>query len=99
MDLMEFRNYWKQVHGPIASRIGAVRRYEQNHVQMEEYERDAQPKFDGLAITWFDSTTAMRTGTTTEEYRITREDEPNFLPDGHRSEEHTSELQSLMSSS
>ncbi len=83
MNLADFRDYWRQVHGPIASRISAVRRYEQNHLKMDEFTRKVQPRFEGLAITWFESTAAMKEGTATTEYTITRADEPHFLPDGH----------------
>ncbi|PLC52260.1 hypothetical protein CR155_18565 [Pollutimonas nitritireducens] len=83
MDRDAFRHHWREIHGPIASKIEAVQRYEQNHLSLEEYARDSRPRFDGLAITWFDSTAAMRQGATTPEYAVTRADEPNFLPDGH----------------
>jgi uncharacterized protein (TIGR02118 family) len=78
-----FRRYWREVHGPIASRIAVVRRYEQNHVKAAVYAISGSVPFDGLAITWFGSTAEMKRGTTTPEYAITRADEPNFLPDGH----------------
>lgn len=82
MDLDAFRSYWCDVHGPIASRIPVLWRYEQNHLKRAAYTAGA-PAYDGLAVTWFASTADMKQGTTTEEYRITRADEPNFLPDGH----------------
>ena len=82
MDLQAFRRYWRETHGPIASHIPPLVRYEQNHLQPGEYDRGA-PAFDGLAITWFASTADMRAGATTPEYATTRADEPNFLPDGH----------------
>jgi len=83
MPLAPFREYWRTVHGPIASGIAVVQRYEQNHLQLSAYAAEAAPPYDGLAITWFASTTDMKRGTTTPEYAITRADEPNFLPDGH----------------
>lgn len=84
MDLHAFRAYWREVHGPLASQIGPLRRYEQNHLQLHEYgERRPAPAFDGLAITWFDSTAAMKEGAATPIYAATRADEANFLPDGH----------------
>jgi len=83
MALEPFREYWRNVHGPIASRIGAIQRYEQNHLQPGAYETQAAPPYDGLAITWFASTADMKKGTTTPEYAATRADEPHFLPDGH----------------
>jgi hypothetical protein len=60
-----------------------IRRYEQNHLALSEYQNNPAPPYDGLAITWFASTADMRQGTTTPEYAATRADEPNFLPDGH----------------
>lgn len=83
MALQPFREYWRNVHGPIASRIAAIQRYEQNHLQPSAYAAAADSPYDGLAITWFASTADMKRGTTTPEYALTRADEPNFLPDGH----------------
>lgn len=83
MPLMAFRDYWRTVHGPLASTINVIRRYEQNHLQLDQYERGQAPAFDGLAITWFDSTAAMKAGAQTEAYALTRADEANFLAPGH----------------
>ena len=83
MALEPFRKYWREAHGPLASRISVIQRYEQNHLSMDVYAKDPDPPYDGLAITWFNSTADMRQGATTPEYAATRADEPNFLPDGH----------------
>jgi uncharacterized protein (TIGR02118 family) len=83
MALEPFRAYWRNVHGPLAATIPVLRRYEQNHLAMSEYDRDDAPPYDGLAITWFASTADMKRGTATPEYVATRADEPHFLPDGH----------------
>lgn len=83
MDLGAFRRYWREVHGPIASRIPPLRRYEQNHTALSAYQDESTPLYDGLAITWFASTADMKQGATTPEYATTRADEPFFLPDGH----------------
>jgi uncharacterized protein (TIGR02118 family) len=82
LGLEAFRRYWREHHGPLASRIASVRRYEQNHVRDEAYARGRVPAFDGFAVTWFASTDAMRDGATTEAYRATLADEPNFLAPG-----------------
>lgn len=82
MALVPFRDYWRQVHGPLGATIPTILRYEQNHCNDDEY-ADGDPRFDGLAITWFASTRHMREGAATEAYDLTREDEKNFLPDGH----------------
>jgi len=83
MALPAFQRYWREIHGPIASRIPVIRRYEQNHLALTAYVEDAAPPYDGLAITWFDSTAEMRRGATTPEYAATRADEANFLSPGH----------------
>lgn len=84
MELHAFRAYWREIHGPLASQIAPLRRYEQNHLRLEEYAAGNQtPALDGLAITWFESTAAMKEGASTPIYAETRADEQNFLPDGH----------------
>jgi uncharacterized protein (TIGR02118 family) len=77
-----FREYWRQVHGPLAATIPVLHRYEQNHLALAAYQA-GEPAFDGLAITWFSSTAEMKAGTATPEYAATRADEAHFLPDGH----------------
>jgi uncharacterized protein (TIGR02118 family) len=83
MTLEPFRSYWRNVHGPLAAKIPVIRRYEQNHLSLSEYQKSPAPPYDGLAVTWFASTADMKKGTTTPEYVATRADERNFLPDGH----------------
>lgn len=83
MPLQAFRDRWLAVHGPIASRIAAIARSEQNHLQMSAYDAETAPLYDGLTITWFASTSDMKKGVGTPEYEMTRADEPNFLSDGH----------------
>jgi uncharacterized protein (TIGR02118 family) len=74
-----FQRYWREVHGPIAATIPQIRRYVQSHVRPSAYAGGRTPACDGLAITWFDDTSAMRAAATTPEYARTRADEPNFL--------------------
>ena len=76
-----FQRYWRDVHGPIGATIPVLRRYVQSHALLESYAR-RPPPFDGLAITWFDSTAAMRQSATTPEYARTRADEPQFIAPG-----------------
>ena len=79
MKVQDFRRYWTETHGPLGASIPQVNRYVQNHVTQESYELEEDPRLDGLAITWFDSTQDMRRAASTEEYRLTRADEENFL--------------------
>jgi len=79
MKLDPFRQYWREVHGPLAAAIPSIARYEQAYLAREIYETNPQPRYDGLAVTWFPSTSAMREGARTLQYETTRADEENFL--------------------
>ena len=79
MPVEDFQRHWRDVHGPLGARIPMVRRYVQCHVRPAAYREGRQPRFDGVAEVWFDSTAAMRESATTPEYRVVRADEPNFI--------------------
>jgi uncharacterized protein (TIGR02118 family) len=83
LDLKKFRDYWRNHHGPLATKIPSIRRYEQNHLNDAGYQGDTPPLYDGLAITWFASTAEMRSGAATPGYAAIRADEPNFVAPGH----------------
>ncbi len=74
-----FKRYWREVHGPLAAKIPVIEKYVQSHSREELYKNGGQPAFDGVAITWFNSTKEMRTSASLPEYAATREDEANFL--------------------
>jgi uncharacterized protein (TIGR02118 family) len=78
----EFQRYWREVHGPLAAQIPMIRRYEQSHTRPSAYERGRTPAYDGVAITWFDDTRAMRASAGTAQYARVRADEPNFIAPG-----------------
>lgn len=78
----EFQRYWREVHGPLAAQIPMIRRYVQSHTRPSAYERGRTPACDGVAITWFDDTRAMRASAGTAEYARVRADEPNFIAPG-----------------
>ena len=79
MAVDDFQRYWRETHGPLAARIRQIRRYEQNHLRPGAYRGGAAPALDGLAITWFDDTDAMRASAASEAYARTRADEANFI--------------------
>lgn len=79
MAVDEFQDYWRGVHGPIAATIPQVRRYVQSPARRAGYEAGRRLPWDGCAITWFESTDAMRVAATTPEYARTRADEANFI--------------------
>ena len=79
MEVGAFQDYWRGTHGPIAAGIAQIRRYVQNHVRPGAYRDGRQPALDGLAITWFDDTDAMRASAASEAYATTRADEAAFI--------------------
>jgi uncharacterized protein (TIGR02118 family) len=82
------RRYWTDEHGPLAAHIHVIRRYVQSHTVPVAYDHalssrgDGPPRWDGLALTWFDDVAAMRRSAGLPEYAATRADEPNFLAPG-----------------
>jgi uncharacterized protein (TIGR02118 family) len=82
MDVAAFQRYWREVHGPLGAAIPMVRRYVQSHTRRRAYEGGRVPAWDGVAITWFDDTRAMRASAATPEYARVRADEANFLAPG-----------------
>lgn len=74
-----FHRYWIDVHGPLGASIPQVHRYVQSHTRLAAYRAGAEPDLDGVALTWFDDTAAMRAAATTPEYARTRADEHNFV--------------------
>jgi uncharacterized protein (TIGR02118 family) len=74
-----FHRHWEKVHGPIARNIPQILRYVQSHTRMSAYRDGREPSLDGVALTWFTGTAAMRESATMPDYEITRADEHNFV--------------------
>lgn len=79
MPVADFQRYWRDVHGPLAAKIPSIRRYVQSPCRAGGYRDGRQPAYDGIAVTWFDSTAAMREGAGTDAFATTMADEPNFI--------------------
>ena len=77
-----FQKHWREVHGPLGAAIPVVLRYVQSHTRRSIYDSGKTPLYDGVAITWFADTQAMRESATTPEYARTRADEVNFIAPG-----------------
>ncbi len=77
----QFQRHWREVHGPLGASIPVVERYVQCHTRLSGYRDGRAPAFDGLAMTWFEGVHTMRESAKTEEYNLTRADEPNFVSD------------------
>ena len=74
----EFNAYRSRMHGPIAARIPELRRLVQSRAL--RVAGDARPPdFDGVAELWFDDVGALLRAHSSEEWRLSGLDEPNFL--------------------
>jgi uncharacterized protein (TIGR02118 family) len=82
MSIAAFQQHWREIHGPLGAAIPVVRRYVQSHTRRSIYDSGRTPLYDGVALTWFDDTQAMRVSATTPEYARTRADEANFIAPG-----------------
>lgn len=82
LPIEDFQKHWREIHGPLGAAIPVVKRYVQSHTRLSIYQKGKTPAYDGVALTWFDSTQAMRTSATTPEYDRTRADEVNFIAPG-----------------
>src|SRR5262249_14306025 len=82
MSIDAFHKHWREVHGPLGAAIPVVRRYVQGHTRRAVYDRGKTPVHDGVALTSFDDTQAMRRSAATPEYTRTRADEVNFIAPG-----------------
>ena len=79
LSIEAFQKHWREVHGPLGASIPVVQRYVQSHTRLSAYKAGKTPVYDGIAITWFDDTQAMRTSAGSPEYEATRADEENFI--------------------
>jgi uncharacterized protein (TIGR02118 family) len=74
----EFLHYWKNVHGPVGARIPRLRRLIQSH-RLVLPEDQRPPDYDGMAELWFDDVKALLTARHSPEWRLSTEDEANFI--------------------
>jgi uncharacterized protein (TIGR02118 family) len=78
MPVADFRRHWLEVHGPLALKIPAVKRYVQSHTIDAAY-RYAEPRWDAVAQLWFDSVEALGAALGTDEFRALGDDARNFI--------------------
>lgn len=79
MSIDEFFKYWRDVHGKLCAPISVMRRYVQNHTRRSIYDSGRTPPYDGAAMTWYDSTQALREAAATPEFERLRADVANFI--------------------
>lgn len=77
-----FHRHWLEAHGPIVAALPGLRRYVQSHTRRSAYEAGRVPAYDGVVLTWFDSTDAVRAAAAAPEYARVLADAGNFLVRG-----------------
>src|SRR3546814_10682852 len=92
----QFHDHWRHPHGTLSKKIACLRGYVQSHRIVSPLLPDTQLAYDGITALWYDSLDdALNMGKDTAHRKYNIPDEPLLVD---RSEEHTSELQSLMRS-
>lgn len=76
-----FRDYWRNQHGPIACASPWLYRYEQLHVDDNEY-LTTNPPWDGFTLSYFESLSAMQKHATHPAGKAAAQDIVNFLAPG-----------------
>ena len=74
----EFFDYWQNVHGPIGASLPGLRKLVQSHA-VRPSDDTRQADYDGVAELWFDDVDALLAARQSEEWRISSEDEKNFI--------------------
>jgi uncharacterized protein (TIGR02118 family) len=77
----QFSRYWKDVHAPIGARIPGLRRLVQSRRLIVPGDKH-QPDFDGMAELWFDDVEALLRARQSPEWKISSDDEVNFIDHG-----------------
>jgi len=82
MKVEDFQKHWREIHGPLGLTIHGLRRYEQSHTRLAAYKDGREPLWDGVSITWFDDSAALRAAMKSPEFRQVQTDDPNFIAPG-----------------
>jgi uncharacterized protein (TIGR02118 family) len=77
-----FQRHWLEVHGPLGAAIPGMRRFVQSHTRLSAYDRGREPAWDGIGLTWFEDTDAIRAAMATPEWNRATADDANFLAPG-----------------
>jgi uncharacterized protein (TIGR02118 family) len=82
----QFRDYWKNTHGPLVSKVPGLIHYVQHHtmsVPRPEYSND-EPPIDGLVETWWESAEAAQRAGLSPEFAAVMADEARFMGHSNR---------------
>jgi uncharacterized protein (TIGR02118 family) len=73
LDHRDFFEHWSEVQGPLAMKLPGLRRYIQNHADLEAFTRGGQTH-DGWSEFWFDDFAAFQRAVASPEWRAMEED-------------------------
>lgn len=73
----DFAAHWKGRHAQLVLKLPGMKRYVQNHVRRDLMR--GEPKFDGVAESWFDSMDDVSAVIASDAYKDVQADEPNFI--------------------
>jgi len=76
----EFFQYWENIHGPFGARIPGLRKLVQSH-RLAVAGDKRRPDYDGMAELWFDNVEALLEARQSPEWKISHDDEANFIDD------------------
>jgi uncharacterized protein (TIGR02118 family) len=82
MPVGAFQRHWRDVHGPLGTAVPGMRRYVQSHTRRAAYEGGREPTWDGVSITWFDDSAALRAATLAPEWAVMKADDASFIARG-----------------
>ena len=74
----EFFHHWKNIHGPIGTRIPRLRKLVQSHRITIPGDKHP-PTYDGIAELWFDTIEDLLAARQSPEWQASTNDEPNFI--------------------
>jgi len=75
----QFLAHWQGPHADLAKALPGLRRYVQNPAHPSAYARGREPRYDGVAETWFDDPAALRTVGSSAAYAAILTDEERFM--------------------
>ena len=79
MSVKEFRDYWSEVHGPLACELPGIQRYVQSPTVDEAYTL-GEPRWDGVAQWWTNDLQSLKSLRASKEFSVgAREDAEKFL--------------------
>jgi uncharacterized protein (TIGR02118 family) len=79
LSVEQFLAHWQGPHAELAKELPGLRRYVQNPAHPSAYAKGREPRFDGVAETWFDDAEATRMVGSSAAYAAILEDELRFM--------------------